>query len=125
MGFPSQPYKPSAKMPKKVVISIDNSVVSRDALTWASKSLVRWGSVFWADHPRSLGPCVRQPSTRRSSLVLFCRPEDELHVITVLEPVMRSDFSSSAESGLAYEGSEGVRFCCHGCIACHSHVPHS
>ncbi|GAB4820467.1 hypothetical protein N2152v2_007513 [Parachlorella kessleri] len=36
-------------------------------------------------------------------------PEDELHVITVLEPVMRSDFSSSAESGLAYEGSEGCK----------------
>ncbi len=34
--------------------------------------------------------------------------QDEVQIITVLEPAMRGDFEISQESGLAYEGSEGV-----------------
>lgn len=34
------------------------------------------------------------------------RPEDECHVVCVLEPALRGDFAISQESGMAYEGSD-------------------
>lgn len=66
--------------PKTVIISMDDSAVSRDALTWAAKAVVR--------------------------------PEDTVKIVSVLEPALRGDFNVSQESGLAYEGSEGVSAYC-------------
>lgn len=39
------------------------------------------------------------------------RPEDECHVVCVLEPALRGDFAISQESGMAYEGSDEVSYC--------------
>lgn len=64
-----------AETPRKVVLAVDASSVSKDAVEWATKQLLR--------------------------------PGDEVHFLSVLEPLARSDYAGSSEGSVAIgEGSQ-------------------
>lgn len=64
-----------AETPRKVVLAVDASSVSKDAVEWATKQLLR--------------------------------PGDQVHFLSVLEPLARSDYAGSSEGSVAIgEGSQ-------------------